>query len=400
MIIIGAIYLFIGKALRHVNKYEIYSSQTEISISSVSNNGINLKKYIDNNSSHSGLSNRDVQDRQQQSPHIISYSRLKMRERCQARKVVVKTLVAVVIAFFVCYAPLYLQRLLLAIITLYSNFNFELSLFSNFMAYLYVISGITFYFGSVINPILYNVISNKYRRAFYINKIMSWYHSTLITTDRRTSRIIASCKRFSRRLSTGIFRVVRRIHTSDAQLDALLSRSLQHPRSIEEIMKCTRFSKSEIRLLYRTFKQECPGGNVNEERLRGIYLQFFPQGNAIKYTRYLFSMIDRNHKGTFTFDDYILTLSVLCRGTIDEKLRWIFRFYDIHGEGHMTRTNLNEILLSLNELLGSSGHTPINEREIQQHVDEIFERIDPMHNEQITVNDFIDYCKRVGIINN
>ncbi|CAF1204290.1 unnamed protein product [Rotaria sp. Silwood1] len=229
---------------------------------------------------------------------------------------------------------------------------------------------------------------------------MSWYHSTLVTTDRRTSRIIASCKRFSRRLSTGIFRAVRRIHTSDAQLDALLSRNLQHPRSIEEIMKCTRFSKSEIRLLYRTFKQECPGGNVNEERLRGIYLQFFPQGNAIKYTRYLFSMIDRNHKGTFTFDDYILTLSVLCRGTIDEKLRWIFRFYDIHGEGHLTRTNLNEILLSLSELLGPSSHTPIQEHEIQKHVDEIFERIDPMHNEQITVNDFIDYCKRVCIINN
>ncbi|CAF3756749.1 unnamed protein product [Rotaria sp. Silwood1] len=167
MIIIGAIYLFIGKALRHVNKYEIYSNQIEISISSVSNNGINLKKSIDNNSCHSGLSNRDVQDRQQQqSPHINSYSWLKMRARCKARKVVVKTLVAVVIAFFVCYAPLYLQRLLLAIITLYSNFNIELSLFSNFMAYLYVISGITFYFGSVINPILYNVISNKYRRAF------------------------------------------------------------------------------------------------------------------------------------------------------------------------------------------------------------------------------------------
>ncbi|CAF1484530.1 unnamed protein product [Rotaria sordida] len=166
MIIIGAIYLFIGKALRHVNKNEIYSNQIEISTSSLSNNGINIKKYTDNNSSHSGLSNKDVQDRQQQQQQINSYSWLKMRARCQARKVVVKTLVAVVIAFFVCYAPLYLQRLLLAIITLYSNFNFELSLLSNFMAYLYVISGITFYFGSVINPILYNVISNKYRRAY------------------------------------------------------------------------------------------------------------------------------------------------------------------------------------------------------------------------------------------
>jgi hypothetical protein len=34
------------------------------------------------------------------------------------------------------------------------------------MAYLYIISGVTFYFGSIINPILYNVVSNKYRRAF------------------------------------------------------------------------------------------------------------------------------------------------------------------------------------------------------------------------------------------
>ncbi|CAF5222305.1 unnamed protein product, partial [Rotaria magnacalcarata] len=43
---------------------------------------------------------------------------------------------------------------------------------------------------------------------------MSWYHATLATPDRRTSRIIATCKRFSRRLSTGIFRVVSRKNTS------------------------------------------------------------------------------------------------------------------------------------------------------------------------------------------
>jgi hypothetical protein len=41
----------------------------------------------------------------------------------------------------------------------------------------------------------------------------------------------------------------------DTRLDAILSKNLQHPRSLDEIMKCTRFSKSEIRLLYRSFKQ-------------------------------------------------------------------------------------------------------------------------------------------------
>ncbi|CAF1495734.1 unnamed protein product [Rotaria magnacalcarata] len=222
---------------------------------------------------------------------------------------------------------------------------------------------------------------------------MSWYHSTLLTVDRRPSRLIASCKRFSRRLSTGIFRAVRRIQVSESRLDAL-AKNIQHPRSIEEIMKCTRFSKSEIRLLYRSFKEECPGGNVSEERLGEIYSQLFPQGNPIKYTHFLFSIFDRNHKGTFTFDDYILTLSVLCRGTLDEKLRWIFRLYDINGEGLLTRENVTKIIASFYDLLGPAVQPRVEEREIHQHVDEIFERIDPMHTEQITLEDFIDYCKR------
>ena len=73
---------------------------------------------------------------------------------------------AVVIAFFVCYAPLYLQRLLLAIEVLRPKWALEPELFARTMGYLYIVSGLTSYFGSVINPILYNVVSNKYRRAF------------------------------------------------------------------------------------------------------------------------------------------------------------------------------------------------------------------------------------------
>jgi hypothetical protein len=43
---------------------------------------------------------------------------------------------------------------------------------------------------------------------------MSWYHSALLGTDRRSIDIVASCRRFSRRLSTGIFRAVRRIQAT------------------------------------------------------------------------------------------------------------------------------------------------------------------------------------------
>ncbi|CAF2007400.1 unnamed protein product [Rotaria magnacalcarata] len=169
MIIIGIIYIVIIKALHHVNKYEKHSNPNERSLSRIASDEIQGKKQTTSStpcySSTTHKENNTI-GMQHKSSHVGSYSWLKNRARHQARKVVVKTLVAVVIAFFICYAPLYLQRVLSAVMSLNSNLNSDSDIFSNIMAYLYVISGITFYFGSIINPILYNLVSNKYQRAF------------------------------------------------------------------------------------------------------------------------------------------------------------------------------------------------------------------------------------------
>ena len=104
---------------------------------------------------------------------------------------------------------------------------------------------------------------------------------------------------------------------------------------------------------------------------------------------------ERKKKSNRRFKDYILTLSILCRGTIDEKLRWIFRLYDQNGEGQLTREvitstfsaflsnfsfffsysiqNVRDIIVSLYDLLGPSVQPRVDESEIQQHVDEIFQ---------------------------
>ena len=87
MIIIGAIYVFIGKALGHVNKYDNRTDQIESSLSSLSSYGTTLKKPKASTSSHSSII-----ERKQQDPHLGSYSWLKTRARCRARQAVVKTL--------------------------------------------------------------------------------------------------------------------------------------------------------------------------------------------------------------------------------------------------------------------------------------------------------------------
>ena len=92
MIIIGAIYLFIGKALHRASKYEIHSNRMKISMLPMSNNSVDLRKFIDNKSSNSPLSNKAVIRRQLRNSHISSYSRLRTSASYQARKVIIKTL--------------------------------------------------------------------------------------------------------------------------------------------------------------------------------------------------------------------------------------------------------------------------------------------------------------------
>lgn len=79
--------------------------------------------------------------------------------------------VAVVIAFFICWAPFHVQRL----IAIYGT-NKEDHITSNgpWMEFLYLlmtyVSGVFYYVSTTINPILYNIMSNKFRMAFMVSK--------------------------------------------------------------------------------------------------------------------------------------------------------------------------------------------------------------------------------------
>ena len=98
MIIIGAIYLFIGQALRRANKFENHPDEMKESCSSISSHGHSLRKGFTSSPCHSGLIKQEsIEMKHHQSiastgAHVGSYSWLKTRARCQARQVVVKTL--------------------------------------------------------------------------------------------------------------------------------------------------------------------------------------------------------------------------------------------------------------------------------------------------------------------
>ncbi|KAH0568589.1 pyrokinin-1 receptor-like [Cotesia glomerata] len=86
------------------------------------------------------------------------------RSRGLAQRNVIRMLVAVVVAFFICWAPFHAQRLLA--VYAQSTGNEPHAALVTVYTVLTYISGIFYYLSTTVNPLLYNIMSNKFREAF------------------------------------------------------------------------------------------------------------------------------------------------------------------------------------------------------------------------------------------
>lgn len=78
-------------------------------------------------------------------------------------------------------------------------------------------------------------------------------------------------------------------------------------------------------------------GIVNEETFKHIYGQFFPFADTSSYAHLIFATFDLRSSGCVTFEDFLICLSTLCRGSVEDRLRWIFTLYDTKKSGKLTR---------------------------------------------------------------
>ena len=60
-------------------------------------------------------------------------------------------------------------------------------------------------------------------------------------------------------------------------------------------------------------------------------------------------------------------LSILSRGSMDEKLRWIFNLYDLNRDGKVTKDELLLVVTSIYDLMGKYTNPPIDETTPKQH---------------------------------
>ena len=66
-------------------------------------------------------------------------------------------------------------------------------------------------------------------------------------------------------------------------------------------------------------------------------------------------------------------LSILIRGSLEEKLRWTFSLYDQDRDGFISREEMEDVVGSVFDLMGRTGDPAAEEEIINERVNFIFE---------------------------
>uniref|UniRef100_A0A672S3Q1 EF-hand domain-containing protein n=1 Tax=Sinocyclocheilus grahami TaxID=75366 RepID=A0A672S3Q1_SINGR len=139
--------------------------------------------------------------------------------------------------------------------------------------------------------------------------------------------------------------------------DLELSVVCHRPEGLEQLEAQSNFSKKELKVLYRGFKNECPSGVVNEETFKQIYSQFFPHGDASTYAHYLFNSFDSSQNGSIKFEE------------------------------------MTDIVKAIYDMMGRFTYPALKTDTFKQHVDAFFQKMDKNRDGVVTLDEFILSCQ-------
>ncbi len=71
--------------------------------------------------------------------------------------------------------------------------------------------------------------------------------------------------------------------------------------------------------------------------------------------------------------DFATSLSMLCRGSTEEKIRWLFILYDQDGDGNISRAELANMVVAVYGLMANHASPPIDDEALLNKVDQVFQ---------------------------
>ncbi|XP_009474640.1 PREDICTED: calsenilin-like, partial [Nipponia nippon] len=115
---------------------------------------------------------------------------------------------------------------------------------------------------------------------------------------------------------------------------------------------------------------------------------------ASTYAHFLFDAFDADRNGALCFQDFVIGLSVLLRGTVQQKLKWAFNLYDINKDGYITKEEMLEIMKSIYDMMGRCTQPTLRDSAPAEHVELFFQKMDRNGDGVVTFEEFLETCQK------
>jgi len=196
--------------------------------------------------------------------------------------------------------------------------------------------------------------------------------STDISLDpAETSRI----RRISRRLSSALFQKSPDVAEKEEPpivSDISIIQLLDSKYTVKELNKWQKNFSTHLQNKESITSSEFKEFFLNQNNVTSLNIEV--------YINQLFLVLDTDHDKKMSFGEYMIMIGVRCRGTREEKLRWMFSLFDLDGDGELTHSEMDIMIRALYLLHGKrigrsmdrsmKGDTP------SKRVSRIFKRLD------------------------
>merc|ERR1712168_25746 len=101
-------------------------------------------------------------------------------------------------------------------------------------------------------------------------------------------------------------------------------------------------------------------------------------------------MFDHNHDGEVSFKELMSTLSLTTRGSIRDKLEWVFDIYDVDGNGYITLEEISDVVKSMQDAKKADNEAGKKGYLSTTKVAAVFMAADNDNDGYLTVDEFIE----------
>jgi len=183
------------------------------------------------------------------------------------------------------------------------------------------------------------------------------------------------------------------------------------PEMIKNLQEQTNFDKVEVKKLFETFVELSNGGKESLDKdtfkkgLNKLEACGLKNIENTPFADRLFHLLDANGDGTVDLSEFVCGLSMLCKGTVEEKLELSFRAYDLDGNGYISKDELALMFKSawisgFRALCASHGNEELSMEDLNEFSEEMatlfadnaFDTLDTNGDGQLSFEEFKEFA--------